>query len=365
MVESASLKLSLVAFACLASTATAGPSYRVTDLRSPGADSFANAVGIDDSGIAYGVAHSLSVINPKPVRWDLKGVATFLTLPVEHTTGILVNAAGDGTAFGISGSKPTIWRANGVATLEGSGVVFGGSGATFVGESRTAEIRVPTVWRDGVVETFPAAPDGGPGLFKAVNADGIAVGNYGGQLFGDAAIILQDGTLQIVQPAAGYDGIAFNDINDSATIVGIQKFLNQNRSEGMVRNGSRQVVLGSIPGYSQFVVPMSINPSGEIVGRASDRGQTGTGMIWSGTEHRPWNINDLIDEPDVWISGLNDINAKGQIVGYGTRSGIATNFVLTPVTAIPLPPAALSTLTLVPAFLGWARLRKRAAKRGD
>lgn len=148
------------------------------------------------------------------------------------------------------------------------------------------------------------------------------------------------------------------DINNNGVAVGELFDENDiNLSRGYIYSDGGVRVLPSLPG-SEYTRIHAINDGNQIVGNSSRRA-----TLW--TDNRVVDLNDLIPQDSGWVLYSADhINNRGQIAGYGAINGVSRSFLLTPA-VVPLPPAALSTLTLVPAFLGWARLRKRAANRGN
>jgi probable HAF family extracellular repeat protein len=87
--------------------------------------------------------------------------------------------------------------------------------------------------------------------------------------------------------------------------------------------------LGTVGGL-RFSRATDINARGDIVGTASPfEGFSGRAVVWlNGAVH---DLNALIDPASGWVlTSAEGINARGQIVGFGTLNGQTRAFLATP-----------------------------------
>lgn len=121
------------------------------------------------------------------------------------------------------------------------------------------------------------------------------------------------------------------DINNRGQAAGYYQLRQPERSRAFLYDNGRMTDIGDLGG--DHSIANSLNDQGEVVGYSA---------ISSGRERREFraflyrqgrmaDLNTLIPRDSGWVLlSANDINNRGQIVGYGRRNGQKRAFLLTP-----------------------------------
>ena len=108
----------------------------------------------------------------------------------------------------------------------------------------------------------------------------------------------------------------------------------------------------------QISEALAINDEGLIVG-VSEVGGGRFATLWR--DGAAFDLNALIDPASGWtLAEARDVNASGQIVGYGTLNGQTRGFLLSPIAAVP-EPGTTGLLSLVAGGCVARRARRRRA----
>lgn len=125
---------------------------------------------------------------------------------------------------------------------------------------------------------------------------------------------------------------------------------------GVIWTAGTLLELGTLPDGTP-ISPQDISNNGIVVGTTV--GNTRAFVWTTGTGAR--DLNDLIDPSLGWtLRAATALNEQGQIVGFGSFGGKDEAFLLTPISAVPLPPT-LPLMAGALAALGLLRRRKAAA----
>jgi probable HAF family extracellular repeat protein len=192
--------------------------------------------------------------------------------------------------------------------------------------------------------------------------------NNAGQIVGGAS--LSDGSqhpvlwendqiIDLGNPFGGKGGSAV-DINENRQIIGNYMNSSGNEAAFFWENGQMKD-LGDLGG--DFTWARAINDSAQIVGvSVKNNDNNSRAVLWD--EGKMLDLNNLISENSGWeLLFAQDINNKGQIVGYGYFNGEERGFLLNPIEDKPEPksvPESTPTLGLLGlGMLGINSLRKR------
>jgi probable HAF family extracellular repeat protein len=304
--------------------AHSGPRLRfhITDLGVlPGALESA-AVAINNEGQIAGMLGYPEAI--QAFRLDGHEMITFPNWP-GHNISYVADMNDQGIVAGITGQNPDIRfpfiiRGN---TLENLSSFFPGP-TYFRGINNRGEIvgtytREPyrSVWTafiysNGVVKPLTS----GPLDFSAANAIndlGVAIGSSQGHVVvfsGDEVIPLDFAS----------SAEAINNRGSIVGVIGPRPYLYH---DGVVTD------TGLLPG-DESATPTAVNNFDIVVGTSRIAwNETRPFLYLDGVLH---DLNDLIHPKAHWVlSVANDINDRGEIVGYGMRKGVMRAFRLTPV----------------------------------
>jgi probable HAF family extracellular repeat protein len=280
------------------------------------------AVAINNNGQISGMLGYPEAI--QVFRLDQHQMTTFPNWP-GHNISYVADMNDEGTIAGTAGQNPDIrfpFIVHG-DRLENLAPLFPGMPAYFRGINNRGEI-VGTYTRDpyrsdwtafiysnGVVKPLTF----GPRDFSAANAIndfGVAVGFSAGR----AAVFSGDDVIPLDFASSAE---AINNRGSIVGVMGARPFLYR---DGVVTD------IGLLPG-DESAGPTAINNFDMVVGTSR--------ISWD--ETRPfvyqdgalYDLNDLIQPRGHWVlSVANDINDRGEIVGYGMHKGVMRAFRLTP-----------------------------------
>lgn len=304
----------------------AGLLYNIIDLGTlGGSTSFGN--GINASGQVTGFSTTTDgkehafVTNPSGVMRDLG------TLGGKTSFGNAINSSGQVTGYSYTANgqyRAFISDANAVMSDLGT---LGGDNSSGTGINDSGQVAI----------------NRGTGNW-GINAYGQLVGTmYVGDNFSDAryhavVVAINGELITDVGLSAGTNsfGVAINDFGQVTGAVGSMP--NYLPNHAFVTTLSGQMTdLGTLGGgYSSG---MGINSFGQVTGYSNTvNGSTHAFVTNNGTMS---DLNALlVTSVTGWelysASGINDV---GQITGYGVHNGLTRAFLLTPVSAVPVPSA--------------------------
>jgi hypothetical protein len=121
--------------------------------------------------------------------------------------------------------------------------------------------------------------------------------------------------LEMIEIGKNYSSV---DINDKSQVLLVET--------GKAFTASLVWDNGNFTTLWQGGWPKAINNHGSVVGFSAD----GTALIWE--DGKLSVLYDLLENPDSWekLCIAEDINDKGEIVGYGIFKGCQSAFLLTP-----------------------------------
>jgi probable HAF family extracellular repeat protein len=323
--------------------------YHLVPLGSLGQSNY--AYHINDNGDIVGAYYASN--DPNDYHSFLYRSGQMIDLfPGERSRAHGINNAGTVVGFGTATDSRAWTYSNGVRTsIPGLGGAFA-QGITddgvVVGYSLFGGRYHPFTY-DGHVVRDLGLPDG------AFSAQGYGI-NKGGDVVGLASrgglnvpVLYSGGTWSYLAEDYPYGGWAFA-INDLGTITGFVYPKNGQTQAMRISNG-----VVSLLGKGANTYGNGINEEGIIVG---DNGTTA--FIDDGVSN--FNLNTLLEPGTGWyLSGANDINEKGEIVGWGVDSqGNQRAYLLEPL--VP-EPHGLLIITLATPFWG-ARCFRRRGSRG-
>jgi probable HAF family extracellular repeat protein len=398
-----SLTLTTLVLAGLATSqpAAAASLYSISDLGSlnpsaTGFEAYSTANGINNTGQVVG-----SSITPSTDVFRSHAFRTAPNSAINPMTDDLATLGGNSSsAYDINDSGQVVGKSNktiygddhaflwnstsgiqDLGTLGGSSSVAYGinNSGQVVGTSETAisseqvvgEFRA-FVWNstDGMQDLGTLSGFGS--VARDINNSEQVVGDAG-TTAGDTHAFFYNGRdpLQDLGTLGGQNSRAFG-INDSGQVVGTAetgatynprdpKSSSYRISHAFLYSGSGSLQdLGTLGGPNSYAY--DINDSGQVVGTADTPDGFRHPFLYS--DGKMIDLYNLIPDSSGWVlAEATGINNSGQIVGTGTIQDPQRNypvhaFLLTPVTSVPEPSSALSTLAFG-AFFGAVYLLKR------
>lgn len=331
--------------------------YRIEELPPLNTAGISLAPGINDAGVAVGRAltvsgeyHAVRWVNGSPI--DL-GVASGQSESIAFcisNDGFIVGWSGDGC----NSTEATGWDSDGAAGLPGgasvvmkalqlneSGVAVGegwdscGAPWSNVAYRWTFDAQKGS-WSVAALEPCAADPEAGA---HGINESGVVVGYSGDSLASFKACRWDDLVPSEVPDLGGGHSIALA-INDLGQIAGYSRTTG-GEYRAWFFDGIEAVDLGVLDGYAHSAA-RSANNAGTVVGHAFNGDADATFWPYFGPDAAQrafvWRdgaiqyATDLVPAGSGWTS-LNsaaDVSERGQITGYGVRSGRYRAFLMTP-----------------------------------
>jgi probable HAF family extracellular repeat protein len=364
-----------VAMACISGAAQAA-GYTLTPLGDlPGGGNRSYAYGLNDLGQVVGV--SWSSAGNFAFYWDSSsGMANLGDLNGNEYGSIAYDINNHGVVVGgefgnssaFSWNKTTGMAALGPIYYNGAyGINKSGAVAGYNTPSPYSGYNDAVYWdATGAIKNIDSLPGESANgsdynYARAINDLGQVVGESEtfGSLNGGHAFLwsTSNGTIDL-GTISGDTSSSATDINNLGEAVG--RSVRHLGSQAFIWDRSRGLQpLGFMPGDERSAAN-AINDLGQVVGSSS--GPSGSrAFLWDligGFQ----DLNDLIDPGlGAFLESATDINASGQIVGYGTIDGYTQAFLLTPITAaVPIPAALPLLLGGIGLLAGVARKRRAA-----
>lgn len=343
--------LTTAAALLLSTAAEAAPQYTVTALGLLPGGHFLDAYAVNDSGSVTGYGYSNGT--NLGFLWQGGQLSSLGTLPGAATSGGY-DINNSGVIAGSSSGDAFIWQNNQMQLLprlaganyasayaiNESGQIVGGSGGMAV------------VWSNSQVTELPALSGATSSSATGINDKGTIVGHSSLQSYNPIAAMWRNG--QVEQLSSGpyrYGGAA--DVNNADSVAG---FVDKggNLSQAARWDNGQISLLDQLAGINDSRA-YAINDSGLVVGSSfATSGSLAT--LWEGTQALA--LQDLLINGQGWsLWQAQDINASGQIVGWGMLNGQAQSFLLTPV-----PEASTTTYMLLGMGVLIAAARRQGRK---
>lgn len=323
----ASFKLLASVAALLASTAAlaAPPQYTVTALGLLPGGHFLDAYAVNNNGsvTGYGYDGSTNV----GFVWQQGQLSALGTLPSGGTSGGYdINSAG--VIAGSSGGSAFLWQNGQMTALPR---LAGGSyaSANAINDSNqvagSADSKA-VMWTNGQIAVLPSLSGEASSVAIGLNGQGTAVGTSTNQSYLTTAVLWQNGQVQALSSGTAR-GAGATDLNNTGAVVGyVDKGGNQDQAARW--DNGQLTLLNNIDG-SLDARAYGINDAGLVVGSAFI-GPGSLATVWEGAQ--AFELNKLLVNGQGWdLRQALDINASGQIVGWGALNGQAQSFLLTPV----------------------------------
>ena len=258
-------------------------------------------------------------------RLDEHRMTTFANWP-GHNISYVADMNDEGTIVGVAGLNPEIKSPFIIqgGRLENLADLFPATRTYFRGINNRGEVAggysadsnqnywTAFIYSNGVIRLLPSLGSRGFSIANAINDLGVAVGFSAGR-----AVVFSGEDVIPLDFASSAEAI-----NDRGSVVGVvagRPFLYR---QGMVTD------LGLLPG-SASAVPTAINNLDMVVGTAQISGDESLPFLY--LDGTLYDLNDLVQPQAHWVlSVANDINDRGEIVGYGMHKGVMRAFRLTP-----------------------------------
>jgi uncharacterized membrane protein len=347
---SASFNLPSCAALLLASNVVlaAPPQYSVTALGLLPGGQYLDAYAVNNNGIVtgYGYDGNTNV----GVIWQQGQLSTLGILPEGATSGGYdINSAG--VITGSSGGYAFLWQNGQMTALPR---LAGGSyaSANAINDSNqvagSADSKA-VMWTNGQISVLPRLSGEASSVAIGLNTQGVAVGTSTNQSYVTTAVVWQDGQVKALSSGTAR-GAGATDINNTGAVVGfVDKGGNQDQAARW--DNGQLTLLNNVDG-SLDARAYGINDAGLAVGSAFI-GPSSLATVWEGAQ--AFVLNNLLVNGQGWdLRQALDINASGQIIGWGSLNGQAQSFLLTPVPEATT--AAYMSLGML-ALLGLRRLK--------
>jgi hypothetical protein len=311
--------------------------YTITDISLPGS-TYSIGYGVNEAGVAVVHGQDPNAVYPDPgygaYRYSGSGLVhlTAIRRPwAVNASGAVVGEATDGQVRAVPGGQtdsPGEGRTGAMQDIADDGTAAG-----YVYADSGSEVPA-TLGSDGTVTelALPAGADFGYG--QAINESGTVVGHvedYGDDsglgAYSEAVEWDALGAPTLLTNAGPDDGAYAQDVDESGDVL-----IHFASGSGLIRNADGTST--AVPGLGGFVEPQRMNDARQVVGRTSYANGQQTAFLFDAATDTTVDLQDLIPADAGWtLHVANDINDKGQIVGYGYRNGVIAAFLLTPVTA--------------------------------
>jgi probable HAF family extracellular repeat protein len=317
--------LAAIAVAAVCQGAHATTSYTATALSLLPGGHFLDAYAINDNGTITGYGYSQGT--NMGFVWQNGQLSSLGTLPgYDYSGGYDIN--NQGVIAGGSGGQAFTWQSGQIKalpTLAGAtyasanaindaGVVVGSSGGNAV------------VWANGSASTLALASNLTGATATDINDQGTAVGNGFDSWYNSTPLLWVNGQVNALSTGTRQHGGA-TGLNNANAVSGYVTQDNANEQAARWDNG-QLTLLDQLDGVTQARA-YAINDAGQVVG-SSFSGPGSIATLWEGTHAIA--LQSLLVNGEAWqLWQAQDINASGQIVGWGTFNGQAQSFLLTPV----------------------------------
>lgn len=126
--------------------------------------------------------------------------------------------------------------------------------------------------------------------------------------------------------AVGPNGSGAMLINNKRDYLVVESLISTPRYY-LVKAGKR---IDITPSHRPEMVLNAMNDHCQLVGHAENKSHGTHAVLW---QNGKWfNLNNLVPKNSGWVlNGAQNINEKGQIVGYGEHNGMPSAFLLTPI----------------------------------
>lgn len=349
-------RVSVIAAATLSlsAAALATPQYNITALDNPTGEHRLSANAINDSGVVtgYGFAGETSMA----FVWQdgqLRGLGILPDAP--YSGGYAINNYG--VIAGISGNDSFTWQNGSVQVLprpEGVSYAYAQSindAGVVVGY---AESR-PYIWSGNQTSWLPSLSGAQSTIALGINNKGTIVGYATANGVNQVPLAWLSDGVHILDTGSYQYGFA-KGVNNADSAAGMIEDPGVG-TQAARWDGGHLTLLNQLPGLKDARA-YAISDNGQVVGASfAFGGANGFATLWDGTQS--YALQDQLVNGEGWqLYQALDINASGQIVGWGMLNGQPQSFLLTPVPEA----SSLSCMTLgLMALLGITRRRVRRA----
>lgn len=264
--------------------------------------------------------------------------------PSVSSSAVAINAAGHVAGYDVENASPNYlqsswtWQGGARQYLAKHGVTESTFATDINDEGVVTGFLYPqagVLWRDGALVDLSTETGLTIVQADAINQAGDVVGVGLGRKRKLQSYLYRQGVATLLDVLGSPEHEA-TDINNAGQVCGrYRQTIDERRGRGYLWQDGVAIDLGQLPGPTQSIWPLGLNDAGAVVGTSSViepvSPRVPHAFIWqAGTMV---DLNRLIDgDHDGWV--LNkavDINNLGQIVGQGTRHGVARGFLATPV----------------------------------
>jgi uncharacterized membrane protein len=317
--------LAALTLAAICHSAQAATSYTATALGLLPGGHFLDAYAINDSGTITG--YGFSQDTNMGFVWQNGQLTSLGVLPGYGTSGGY-DINNQGVIAGASSGQAFTWQSGQMQALpmpagatyananavNDAGVVVGSSGGNAI------------MWANGSATTLALRGDLTSATATDINNQGTVVGNGFDSWYSSTPLIWVNGQASALSTGSRQHGGA-TGLNQANAVSGFVTQDNANEQAARWDNG-QLTLLDQLEGVTQARA-YAINDAGQVVG-SSFTGGGSIATLWEGTQAIA--LQSLVVNGENWqLWQALDINASGQIVGWGTFNGRAQSFLLTPV----------------------------------
>ncbi len=321
--------IAAISVAAVCQFAHATTTYTATALGLLPGGHFLDAYALNDNGAVTGYGYSQGT--NMGFIWQDGQLTSLGILPGAVASG------GDGinnqgVVVGGGSGQAFTWQAGQLQALPlPAGATYANAGAindhgVIVGNAGDDATGSATIWANGTVSTLPLTGNLISTIATDINNQGTVVGNGFDKSYNFTPLIWANGQVSALPTGTVLHGGA-TGINASNAVSG---FVTQdNAHEQAARWDNGQLTLLDQLGDITLARAYAINDAGLVVG-SSFASQASVATLWEGKHAIA--LQDLLVNGENWqLMQAQDINASGQIVGWGTFNGQAQSFLLTPV----------------------------------